>query len=51
MLAKILGVIIIIGLVLTFFKNFILWVVGIILLLILIRLLADLYWWYKDRGR
>ena len=28
-----------------------LWVLGAVILIILIRLLADLYWWLKDCGR
>jgi len=32
------------------FPNFVVSIVAVVLLIILIRLLADLYWWLKDRG-
>ena len=51
MIKKILAVLIIIGLALSFFKKVFLIVVAGILLLWIIRLLADLFWWGKDNGK
>jgi len=45
------GVIILLGiLALTYYPNLTLIVLGILLLLWLIRMGADLYWWCKDKG-
>jgi hypothetical protein len=49
--AKILAVIISLGLLIVFFRPLFFWGLGIILLIIIIRLCADWYWWGKDKGK
>ena len=53
-LNKVLAVVLILGVLLVMFRNH-LWVVwvaaGIILLLFLIRVGADIYWWGNDKGK
>ena len=50
MIKKILAVAIVIGLALSFFKRLFLIAVIVLLSLWLIRILADLFWWGRDRG-
>ena len=51
MLKKILAALIIIGLALSFFKKVFLIVAGAFILLWIIRLIADLFWWGKDNEK
>jgi len=46
---KILAIVFVIGLLMTVFRNYFWWILGAGVLIIVIRLVADLYWWYKDR--
>ena len=49
-LAKTIAIVIIIGLLLTIFRPLLYWAIGAIIVIILIRLLADFFWWGRDRG-
>jgi len=51
MIRRFLAVMIVIGLTLSFFKRIFWIVVGILVLLWLIRLIADLFWWGKDNDK
>jgi len=51
MIRRFLAVMIVIGLALSFFKRIFWIVVGILVLLWLIRLIADLFWWGKDNDK
>jgi hypothetical protein len=48
---KILALIIICGLFASIFKRFFIWVVIICVVLLIIRLLADAFWWGKDNDK
>ena len=48
--AKIIGVIIIGGVLISVFRKWIFIPIIIVILLFIIRLLADLWWWGKDKG-
>ena len=49
MIARIVAVIIIIGLIISIFGKWSLYVFGFFILLYGIRLGADIYWWWRDR--
>ena len=51
MFKKVLAVVFICGLIIVWLKEWALIVFGIILLLFLIRKLADVYWWGKDKDK
>lgn len=51
MLKKALAGIFIIGLLLSWLKGWALIFLGVVALLILVRLLADVFWWGRDKGR
>ena len=44
---KLLGVMLLIALLISWVQTFFLYIVGFIALIIIIRLLADLYWWLR----
>jgi len=51
MIKKLFAVVIIIGVIFTFLGRFFWIVLAIIVVIILIRLLADLFWWGKDNKK
>jgi len=48
---KTIAIILILGVLLFWFRSLLLWVIGILVLLYVVRWLADIYWWGKDNGK